>query len=217
MREQSKNYYYDLQTKELESLKAAGKRPTLLLHACCAMCACWPIVLLSEYFDLTIYYYNNNIYPQSEYEKRLGELHRYVDIFNKENNTSIEIIAPEYDNVSYNRQLEPFGNEPEGGQRCRLCFRLRMGKAMEYARDHKFDYFTTVMTISRQKNSVVLNQTGEQLQKEYPEVRYFYSDFKKKAGLEKAGELIRRYDIYRQNYCGCIYSYKEMLVRTSAD
>ncbi|MBQ1878454.1 MAG: epoxyqueuosine reductase QueH [Erysipelotrichaceae bacterium] len=217
MRENARKYYYSLQQEEIERIKESGKKPSLLMHTCCAMCACWPIVYLSEYFDLILYYYNDNIYPEAEYHKRLGELQRYVREFNEEFGRDVRIITTPYQGDEYRRQFLPYASSPEGGERCLHCFDLRMGSGIEYAEQHGYDYFCTVMTISRQKNSVVLNQIGERLQKQHPSVKYFFSDFKKDGGLEKADQLIRQHDIYRQNYCGCFYSYNEMLERARKD
>ena len=213
MKNQSRKYYYNLQIAELEKIRESGKRPSLLMHTCCCVCACYPIVYLSEYFDLTLYYFNDNIYPEEEYEKRYGELERYVNAVNEKYGRDVKLIKCEYHGPEYTAKLEPLKDEPEGGRRCRLCFSLRLDPAMAYGQENGYDYFTTVMTISRQKDSVVLNQLGEQLQKKYPDIRYFFSDLKKDGGLEKGNALVREYDIYRQNYCGCLYSYQEMLQR----
>ena len=217
MKEQSKKYYYNLQLEEVERIKASGKRPALLMHTCCAVCACYPIGYLAEVFDLTLFYYNDNIYPESEYEKRYQELRRYVDIYNNNSGNDVKLIKCPYSGKEYMQKMLPYKDSPEGGERCTVCFDLRMDKGMQYAEENHFDYFTTVMTVSRQKDSKKLNQIGEQLQKKYPGVKYFYSDFKKNGGLEKGAELVKQYDIYRQNYCGCVYSYNEMLQRAKAD
>ncbi len=213
MKEQSKKYYYNLQLEETKKIKAEQLRPSLLMHTCCAVCACYPIVYLTEYFDLTLYYYNDNIYPESEYEKRFAELQRYVDLFNLSSDNKVRLIKCPYNGPEYMQKMVPYRDSPEGGERCHICYDLRMDKGMQYAAENHYDYFTTVMTVSRQKDSKVLNQIGERLQKKYPDVKYFFSDFKKDGGLEKGTEIVRQYDIYRQNYCGCVYSYNEMLER----
>ena len=215
MKTQSKKYYYNMQLETAEKIKDLPVKPSLLMHTCCAVCACYPIVWLTQYFDLTLFYYNDNIYPQAEYEKRYSELERYVRIFNQENNENVRLIKCEYHNAEYTEQLAPYRDCPEGGERCHLCYRLRQEKGMEYARQHGFDYFTTVMTVSRQKDSVILNKIGEQLDNE--ETRYFFSDFKKDGGLEKGQQLVRKYGIYSQNYCGCVFSYREMLERVKKE
>ncbi len=213
MKNENKRFYYNLQLEEVQKIKKSGQRPSLLMHTCCAMCACWPVQYLTQYFDLTLYYNNDNIYPEEEYDHRLSELKRYVSEYNLEFNQDVKIITTPYNGKEYLKILEPLKDEPESGARCVKCYMARMAPAMEYARDNHYDYFTTVMTISRQKDSVVLNRIGEQLQKQYPEVKYFYSDFKKNGGQEMADSLIKKYDIYRQNYCGCLYSWQQMLER----
>ena len=215
MKTQPKKYYYNLQLREIDKIKGLENKPSLLMHTCCGMCACYPIVYLTQYFDLTLYYYNDNIYPEEEYEKRYSEPKRYVDIFNQENGQNVKLIKCPYHNKEYTQKLAPFKDEPEGGERCHLCYDLRLSEGMRYARENGYDYFTTVMTVSRQKDSLILNQIGEKL--DNSETRYFFSDFKKDGGLEKGLELVKKYDIYRQNYCGCVYSYREMLERVKKD
>ena len=119
------------------------------------------------------------------------------------------MIFPPYDNLSYTKKLEPLKDEPEGYLRCFYCYALRMREAYEYANDNHFDYFTTVMTISRQKDSLKLNEIGHSLEKKFPSVKYFYSDFKKSGGQVRRDEIVHEYNLYSQDYCGCIYSYKE--------
>ena len=215
MRTQPKKYYYNLQLQEIEKIKSSPGKPSLLMHTCCGVCACYPIVYLTQYFDLTLYYYNDNIYPESEYEKRFSELERYVNIFNKENGQNVKLIKCEYHNKEYTAELALYANEPEGGERCHLCYDLRLTQGMQYAVDHDFDYFTTVMTVSRQKDSKVLNEIGERL--DNTKTKYFFSDFKKDGGLEKGLQLVKKYNIYSQNYCGCVFSYEEMLQRAKKD
>ena len=213
MRKDSKKYYFSLQQDVISSIKGQELRPSLLMHTCCCVCACWPIQYLSDYFDLTLFYYNDNIYPEEEYEKRFHELERYVKEVNEKYYKQVKIIKSPYHGKEYMEMMVPYKDSPEGGQRCQVCFDYRMSEGMRYAVNNHYDYFTTVMTISRQKDSITLNKIGEKLQEEYPEVKYFFSDFKKDGGLEKSNQLVREYDIYRQNYCGCVYSYGEMLKR----
>ncbi len=217
MREQSKKYYYDLQVSEIEKIKGLETKPSLLMHTCCAVCACYPIQYLTQYFDLTLFYNNDNIYPESEYDRRFSELERYVSLFNEEYGQTVKIVKTPYRGVEYVKNLVPLKDEPEGGKRCHLCYRLRIEEGYRYAEEHGFDYYTTVMTISRQKDSRVMNEIGADLQKSYPNTRYFHSDFKKNGGLEKAAEIIKKYNIYSQNYCGCIFSYEDMLNRVKND
>ncbi len=213
MRNQQKKKYYLKQLEEIEEIKQADQKPTLLMHTCCGVCVCYPALYLSQYFRLTLYYNNDNIYPYEEYCRRYEELERLISIYNEERGTDIKIVKTAYDGENYLKKLEPLKDEPERGKRCLLCYRLRMQQAVEYAVQNNFDYFTTVMTISRQKDSIALNQIGEALQKLYPQIKYFYSDFKKDGGLEKGNNLANQYGLYRQQYCGCYYSYLDMLER----
>lgn len=187
-------------------MQEKGIKPKLLLHACCAPCACFPLEFLKDAFEITILYNNSNIYPYSEYHRRLDELKRYLHQLNTTLSTPIQLIETEYQNLDYTKKLAPLKDEPERGKRCLLCYRLRMQEGFSYAVEHHFDYYTTVMTISRQKDSQVLNQMGAELQSLYPQVTYFHSDFKKNNGILKANELIQAHELYRQDYCGCVYS-----------
>lgn|SRR5690554_360646 len=198
--------YYKLQLKEIEKIKKLDAKPSLLLHSCCGPCNTYPMEYLANYFDLTLYFNNHNIYPQSEYKRRFDELIKYVEWFKNENNVRIEVVQPNYDNETYYNLLKHKADEKEGGQRCTMCFALRMKEAMQYASENDFDYMTTVMTISRHKDSVVLNKIGERLQKSHPNVKYFYSNFKKNDGYNKSIQISRNHNMYRQTYCGCQFS-----------
>ena len=213
MRNQEKKKYFNLQIEEIEIIKKLDHKPTLLMHTCCGVCACYPALYLAQYFDLTLYYNNDNIYPFDEYDRRYQELVKLISTYNQQNLTDIKIIKTPYDGENYLKKLEPLKDEPERGKRCFLCYSLRMQQAIKYGQDNNFDYFTTVMTISRQKDSKVLNQIGEQLEKQYPTIKYFYSDFKKDGGQDKTNALANQYNLYRQQYCGCYYSYQDYLKR----
>ena len=205
-----KTLYYDKSIEEIENIKKLNKRPILGIHVCCGPCSTFPLLFLAPYFQIKILYCNSNIYPSSEYYRRLNELKKYVEIFNIEHSQDVEIIEFEYDNISYNKDLESYKDDYEGGNRCKLCYAKRMDMTYKYADEHNYDYFTTVMTISRQKNSYVLNEIGEKLSHKY-KTKYFYSDFKKKQGIDKSIELRKKYNLYNQEYCGCIYSYQKYL------
>ena len=199
--------YYKESLNELKKINTENK-PSLLLHACCGPCAVWPIEFLADYFHITIFYNNSNIYPEEEYSRRLNELKQYLDDYNMHHTNPIQIIIPPYDNVAYTKKLEPLKDEPERGKRCHLCYGLRMKEGLEYAKQHHYEYYTTVMTISRQKDSQVLNEIGLKIASAYPEVHYFVSDFKKDNGILKANQIISEHNMYRQDYCGCIYSWQ---------
>ncbi len=188
-------------------------KPKLLLHVCCGPCSCFPLTFLCPRFDVTIYYGNSNIYPAEEYDHRLATLKELLGDLKRDYGFDISLIVPPYDNENYMKKLEPLKDEPEGGERCFLCYALRMEEAYAYAAANGFDFFTTVMTVSRQKNSQKLNEIGHSLSLKYPSVQYLYSDFKKKKGLEIGTEIRKHYDLYNQDYCGCQYSYEEALIR----
>lgn len=180
----------------------------LLLHACCAPCSSYVLETLTKYFDITILYYNPNITEKKEYDKRLSELKRFIKEFHFEN--SIDILKIEYTNQEFFEMSKGLENEPEGGARCYKCYYLRMDKTASLASKYKYDYFTTTLSISPYKNSNYINEIGSILEKKY-QVKYLYADFKKKNGYKRSIELARKYNLYRQNYCGCIYSKREVL------
>ena len=193
------NYQIELE-KELEKIK--DKKPKLLLHVCCAPCSSYVLTYLSEYFDITVLYYNPNISPYEEYEKRLNEEKRLIKELKKDN---IHIMECNYENEKFEEITKGLENIPEGGIRCYKCYNLRIEKAAQIAKENKFDYFTTTLTISPLKNSQVLNKIGKELSEKY-NIKYLYSDFKKKEGYKTSIILSKKYNLYRQNYCGCIYS-----------
>ncbi|MBE6108579.1 MAG: epoxyqueuosine reductase QueH [Erysipelotrichaceae bacterium] len=200
---------YKESLKEIERIHQSGKRPTLCMHVCCAVCSCWPLEFLKD-FDVTIYYTNSNIYPSEEYWRRLNELKQFL----KEVHPEVKLVEAKYDNEAYTQKISVLKDEPEKGKRCIMCYGLRMNEAYRYANEHHFDYFTTVMTVSRQKDSKVLNHIGLQLSHQYPNTKYFISDFKKADGNIKTNRIASSLGMYRQDYCGCIYSY---LQRHSTD
>ena len=193
------NYQIELE-KELKRIQ--GTKPKLLLHVCCAPCSSYVLTYLSEYFDITVLYYNPNISPYEEYQKRLNEEKRLIKELNKEN---IHIMECNYENEKFENIAKGLEEVPEGGIRCYKCYNLRIEKAAQIAKEQNFDYFTTTLTISPLKNSQVLNKIGKELEEKY-KIKYLYSDFKKKEGYKTSIILSKKYNLYRQNYCGCIYS-----------
>ena len=210
--ENNKNYQKYLEI-ELENIKKQGKKPTLLLHACCGPCFTIPYEILKDYFKITILYNNSNIYPQAEHDRRLNELKKYL----KDLSSDIEVIETNYDNDKYNLDLEPRKDDKEGHERCRICFRKRLKEGFEYAYKNGYEYYGTVMTISRYKNAQDINKIGEILQKDYPTVKWLYADFKKNNGYEKSLILIKEHEMYFQEYCGCKYSYEAYLKKHNND
>ena len=178
-------------------------KPKLLLHSCCAPCSSYVITYLYDYFDITILYYNPNIYPYEEYKKRKDEQIRLISNFK-----GVKIIDCDYDNDIYNEVIKGLENEPERGSRCTKCFYLRLDKTGEIAKENNFEYFGTTLTVSPYKNARLLNEIGEDISKKY-DIKWLYSDFKKNDGYKKSIELSKKYDLYRQDYCGCIYSKRD--------
>ena len=194
--------YQKLFEETLNQIKDSGKKPTLLLHACCAPCSSAVLEILKDFFDITIFFYNPNISPESEFEYRLEELKRLLFEMGLSN---IEIISPEYKSEDFEKIAKGFEKEAEGGPRCKLCYDLRLRATANAAKSGSFDFFTTTLTVSPYKNAEALNEIGGKLADEFG-IKYLYSDFKKKEGYKRSCELSRIYNLYRQDYCGCIYS-----------
>lgn len=195
--------------KEIEEVKGLSKKPSLLLHACCTPCACYPLLVLKDYFDITIFYNNSNIYPFSEFELRYNTLVNYVNKLNNEYNVNIKIIKGNYDNERFNKILEKRKDDKEGSIRCFMCYSLRYKELVKYASDNNYDYVCSVMTISRQKNEEMINKILEGYASKYNNIKYLHSNFKKDGGLEKAQKIIKENKIYSQNYCGCKFSLRD--------
>lgn len=180
-----------------------NKVPTLLIHSCCGPCSSYVLEYLSKYFNITIFYYNPNIYPIEEYNKRLKEQKRLIKEMNFVN--PVELIEGNYSYEDYQKYIKGLEQEQEGGARCFKCYELRMKEAAILAKEKNFDYFTTTLSISPYKNAKKINEIGKHLEKEY-NIKYLYADFKKKDGYKRSLELSKIYNLYRQNYCGCSYS-----------
>lgn len=180
--------------------------PSLFLHSCCAPCSSYVLEYLSEYFKVTVYFYNPNIYPAEEYDKRTVELERFISQLKVKN--PVSLIEGEYDTDKFYDIAKGFESEKEGGERCFKCYELRLREAARLAKDKGFDYFTTTLSISPYKNAEKLNKIGQALEKELG-VKYLYSDFKKKNGYKRSIELSQQYGLYRQNYCGCVFSKRQ--------
>lgn len=204
MKEDIKNYHL-----EIKKIIEEKKRPTLFLHACCGPCLSYPLVELNKYFDVTIGYFNPNIYPESEYNKRLKTLQEYVTYFNLKNNTKIKVIINDDDFLKYQKEFIERKEDKEGGNTCLKCHQYRMNLAYKYAYLNHFDYFTTVMTVSSKKPSHELNEIGLKLNELYPTTKYLISDFKKENGQLIGINISKERKMYRQDYCGCIYSFIE--------
>lgn len=186
-----------------EILKSMKNKKKLLLHSCCAPCSSYVISYLTNYFDITILYYNPNIYPYEEYLKRKEEQIRLINTIDKIN--KLDIIDCEYDNERYKELIKGLEKEPEKGLRCNVCYELRLEKTAKIAKEQNYDYFCTTLSVSPYKNANLINEIGKKLGETY-NIKWLYSDFKKKDGYKKSIELSQKYNLYRQNYCGCIYS-----------
>lgn len=193
--------------KELEKIinfhKERNETPTLLLHSCCAPCSSYVLEYLSEYFKITVFYYNPNIYPDEEYYKRVAEQKAFISKFPAKN--KIDFIEGDFDKERFYDTTKDMEYMPEGSERCFKCYELRLSQTAVKAKELGFDYFTTTLSISPLKNAEKLNEIGVKVAKEY-NIKYLVSDFKKKNGYKRSTELSREYNMYRQDYCGCVFS-----------
>ncbi|WP_050607541.1 epoxyqueuosine reductase QueH [Clostridium niameyense] len=190
----------------IENLEENNEIPKLLLHSCCAPCSSYVLEYLSSYFKITVFYYNPNIYPKEEYLKRVEEQKQFILSINTK--YAIDFIEGKYDSDKFYEMAKGMENEKEGGERCFKCYELRLRESAVIAKEAGYDYFTTTLSISPYKNAKKLNEIGEMLSKKYG-VNYLYSDFKKKNGYKRSIELSNEYNLYRQDYCGCVFSKNE--------
>ena len=198
----SRNYAKELE-RLIQKLQQEGKVPRLLLHACCAPCSSAVLEYLSQYFAITLLYYNPNIAPLEEYQKREAELRRLISQMKFTH--PVELLPCQYDGQAFVQAARGLEGEPEGGKRCEACFRLRLRYTAQEAARLRFDYYTTTLSISPMKNAPLLNQLGEEIGREFG-VAHLPSDFKKKDGYKRSVQLSKEYDLYRQDYCGCAFS-----------
>ncbi len=192
---------YDNLFKDI--VKNLDDTPTVLLHSCCAPCSSYVLSVLAENFKVTVFYYNPNIEPKEEYEKRKEEQKHFITQYKGKN--EIDFLDCDYENENFKEIAKGYEDAPEGGERCHRCYNLRMEKTCNLAKQMGFDYFCTTLSVSPYKNSQVLNQIGHDLEEKYG-IKYLYSDFKKNDGYKKSIEYSKKYNLYRQNYCGCNYS-----------
>lgn len=210
MAQNNRNYQKEME-RIIEGLR--GEKKSLLLHSCCAPCSSAVLEKLQEIFEITVFYYNPNISEDTEYRKRVEEQKRLIEAFNrKKPDCIIKIIDGDYEPQEFYAIAKGLENCPEGGERCFKCYALRLEKTAQLAKELKFDYFTTTLTISPLKNAGKLNEIGEEMALKY-ETTFLPSDFKKKEGYKRSIELSREYDLYRQNFCGCAFSKAESLKR----
>ena len=191
------NYNYEME----QIIKGLDEKKRLLLHVCCAPCSSACIERLQDYFGISCYFYNPNIDSLDEYQKRLNELKRFLE----EAHLDIDVIEDGYQSQDFEEMARGLEAEKEGGKRCYACYKLRMKKTALKAKELGYDYFTTTLSISPYKNSAWLNEIGKDLEDKH-QINYLYADFKKKNGYKRSIELSNKYKLYRQNYCGCVYS-----------
>ncbi len=197
-----RNYQKELE-KTIAFHTGRGQVPSLLLHSCCAPCSSYVLEYLSEYFKITVLYYNPNIYPQEEYACRVLEQQQFLRKFPLKYETAF--IEGDYDTGRFYQMAKGREDLPEGGERCFACYEMRLREAAGYARRLGMDYFTTTLSISPLKDAQKLNDIGGRLAGEYG-VKYLYSDFKKNNGYLRSIQLSKEYGMYRQDYCGCVFS-----------
>lgn len=200
------NYQKQLD-KIIDEIQKNNETPTLLLHSCCAPCSSYVLEYLSQYFKITIFYYNPNISPKEEYKKRVEEQKRLISQLPTKN--PVSFIEGEYIPQDFYNMAKGMEDLKEGGERCFKCYRLRLEKTAKLAKEQGFDYFTTTLSISPYKNAPKLNEIAEELSEIYS-VKNLPADFKKKEGYKRSIQLSSEYNLYRQNYCGCVYSKRDL-------
>lgn len=213
--------YSKMLDQKLQKIREDDEKPSLLLHSCCAPCSSYVLEYLREYFRITVFYYNPNITAGSEYAYRLQEEKRLIEAYNRQVETQdfegmhstphamkIEMLKAPYDPEHYLEEVKGYEGCPEGGDRCGICFSMRLRKTAEAAAEKGFDFFTTTLTISPLKNAARLNAIGERAAQEFG-VPFLPSDFKKKNGYKRSIELSKEFSLYRQNYCGCEFSRRD--------
>lgn len=202
MERQTPKINYQLEC-EREIKKNDGRIPRLLLHSCCAPCSSYVLEYLTQYFDVTVFYFNPNITPVEEYSRRVAEQKRLLAKVKYPN--PVSFIEGRYDSNEFLSVAKGLENLPEGGERCFKCYCMRLEETAKIAADGNYDYFTTTLSVSPYKNADKLNSIGSEMGDRYG-IKYLYSDFKKKNGYKRSIELSKQYGLYRQNYCGCVYS-----------
>lgn len=208
---QHPNYQKQME-QTLQALKNEGRIPRLLLHSCCAPCSSYVLEYLAPYFAITVFYDNPNISPREEYEKRVEEQKRLIRELPAPH--SIRFMEATYDPARFLEAARGLEKEPEGGSRCLACFRLRLSDTAQAAKAGGFDFFTTTLSVSPYKNAQALAEIGEACAREVG-VPYLAADFKKRGGYLRSIQLSAEYGLYRQNFCGCVFSQQEQIARKS--
>lgn len=196
------NYQVELESI-IKEISKDREKPKLLIHSCCGPCSSYVLDYLNNYFDISIFYYNPNIFPEKEFVYRSKEQEELINKMGLD----IKFIGQEHRSQEFYETVIGYENEPEKSSRCSLCFKLRLEETAKYALENSYDYFTTTLSISPHKDAQLLNRIGKELENLYG-IKYLYSDFKKKNGYRKSVDLSKKYNMYRQEYCGCEFSYK---------
>ncbi|OTP10245.1 hypothetical protein A5844_001944 [Enterococcus sp. 10A9_DIV0425] len=209
MKNQKINYDTVLK-KMIKQWQAEKTRPKILIHTCCAPCSTHTLEFMCQHAEVTLFFSNSNIHPESEYLRRLHEQKRFVDQFNEQTDKHVTLIVDEYRPNEFNQMVirRDLADEKEGGARCSACFTMRLDLVAEKAQELGYDYFGSALTISPKKNAALINQIGMDIQKIYG-THYLPSDFKKNKGYERSIEMCKAYDIFRQCYCGCVFAAKQ--------
>lgn len=203
----NRSNYYQKSLQILDKIKKTYDfKPKLLMQVCCGPCSLYPLEMLAETFDITVIFNNSNLDTIEEFNRRLNVLYDVVKTLKETKGIEIPVIVKDYNHEEYMKDLLPYKDEKEGGNRCHICYKKRMEEAFLYAKANKFDFYTTSLTSSRQKSAFIINKIGEEIAQNDPEVLFFYSDFKKKGWAETGYKIAGERDYYLQEYCGCEYS-----------
>lgn len=196
--------YDKVMQQMVKKWQAENTRPSVLMHVCCAPCSTYTLEYITQFCDVTIYFANSNIHPKIEYERRSYVTQKFVNDFNRNTGQNVQFLAAPYEPNEFFRKVHGLEDEPEGGDRCKVCYDYRLDKTAAKAVELGFDYFGSALTISPHKNSQTINAVGLEVQKIY-DTQYLPSDFKKNQGYKRSVEMCAEYDIYRQCYCGCVF------------
>ena len=197
--------YHTILNNLIEDWKQKNQRPRVLIHSCCAPCSTYTLEFLCEYADVTVLFANNNIHPESEYNKRASVQREFIDNFNKNTGNDVKYIQEKYNPQDFYKKVRGLEKEKEGGSRCTSCFQMRLDIVARRAQEMGYDYFGSALTLSPKKNSQLINKLGLEIQELFS-VKYLPSDFKKNNGYKRSIEMCNEYEVYRQCYCGCIFA-----------
>lgn len=198
--------YQEVFLKEYREIRKKDKNPNILIHVCCGACSVYPLIFLSGLFDITLLYTNSNIYPKEEFDRRLEALKKHVALVNETFKVDIKIMVDSYEHDEFINDLLPFKDEKEGGTRCKICIFKRMKRLFKYAKIFRFPYVSTIMSVSRNKDVNYISKICERLEGENDGIKFIHFDFKKNNGQDFGVEIGKEEEIYRQDYCGCVFS-----------